>query len=700
MPSPYTIPVWKSSPFLRLLPPFIAGILLHWYTHPSFQLEILSAAFSIALFFSFRFLPLAFRFRFQWLHGIALNLVIFCAGAMLNYQKDIRNDSGWFGRRYNDSTLIIAKINEPPVEKDRSFKAEAVAEEMMINGSMKKVTGKLIVYFAKDSAGSVPVYGDRIMIRGGIQKIKNSGNPGAFDYEQYMGFQQIYHQAYLKTNNWVLLPDHHRNSLYSFIFFMREKLVNILRQNIKGDKKVTGISEALFIGYKEDLDKNTVQAYRNTGVVHIIIIAGMHLGLISAALVWFFSRLPGIKCLPLLKLILIISCVWLFALLTGGSVPVLRSAVMFTCIMIGKNFSHQPKVYNSLAASAFLLLCYDPFFLWDTGFQLSYAAVTGIVWLQKPISLLIYTPNSFLLRLWELCSLSLSAQLFTMPLCIYYFHQLPVTFLITNIICVPLFTVILFTEIFLVGEIWSPALAGLLGKFAYTLTWLMNFVINTCNGLPFALISNIYSTPLTTYFLYGCIIFVCSGLMTKKKQFIKWSLCSLAAFIICWGYGKTAAFRQKKIIVYNISRHTAVDFIRGSSYCFYGDAELKKPGSLRDQFLAPARIALQAEDQEDTLKELQGKRRFHLFYDKKIMIIDSAVRFEAVPAKIKIDLLLICGNPKISIADITGAISPAIIVFDASNSVWKIGQWKKECEQLHLPCYSVAEKGAYILSAN
>ena len=699
MPSPYTIPVWKSSPFLRLLPPFIAGILLHWYTQPSFRIEILSAAFSIALFFSFLFLPLAFRFRFQWLHGIALNLVICCSGAMLTYQKDIRNGSGWFGRYYNDSALIIAKINEPPVEKDKSFKAEAVAEEMMINGSMKKVTGKLIVYFAKDSAGIIPVYGDRILIRGGLQKINNSGNPGAFDYEQYMGFQQIYHRAYLKNNQWFLFPDTHRNLLYRFIFYIREKLVNILRENIKGDKKVTGISEALFIGYKEDLDKNTVQAYRNTGVVHIIIIAGMHLGLISMALVWIFSRLPGIKRLPLLKLILIISCVGLFALLTGASVPVLRSAVMFTCIMIGKNFARQPKVYNSLAASAFLLLCYDPFFLWDTGFQLSYAAVTGIVWLQTPISRLIYTRNSFLRRLWDLCSLSLSAQLFTMPLCIYYFHQLPLTFLITNIICVPLFTVILFTEIFLVGLAPISPLAAIAGKFAYTLTWLMNFVINTCNALPFALISNIYSTPLTTGLLYGFIIFVCSGLLNRKKQFIKVSLFSLAAFIICWGYGKMTAFRQKKIIVYNISRHTAIDFITGSSYCFYGDAELNKPGSLKDLYLAPARTALQAEDQEDSLTWLQCKGRFLRFYDKKIMIIDSAVRFEPVPAKIKTDVLLICGNPRISIPDITGAVSPALIVFDASNSLWKIGQWKKECEQLHLPCYSVAEQGAYILNA-
>jgi competence protein ComEC len=378
---------------------------------------------------------------------------------------------------------------------------------------------------------------------------------------------------------------------------------------------------------------------------------------------------------------------------------VLRSAVMFTCIIIGKEFFKQASIYNSLASSAFLLLCYDPFLLWDVGFQLSYFAVVGIVWLQKPIQDLFYTKNKAMQYVWEMCSITIAAQILTLPICIYYFHQIPTTFLFTNLICVPLSTAILFTEIALVICAAFPPLALLVGKFIYVLTWCMNALIEFFNKLPLSLIDKIYATAFTTWALYGFVFLLAAALLRRHKTLLKISFAFLLLFAGVWAYGKIILAKQKKIIVYNVSRHTAIDFVSNNKYWFYGDNEFKVDGALQNFNLKPARVSMQVEQSKDTLNTLTNSGRLWQFYNKKIIVIDSTVQFESIITKLKIDILLICNKPKINISEIVSAITPTIIVFDASNSLWKIAQWKKECEVLHLQYFITGEQGAFVMDA-
>lgn len=700
MAAKYNIPLWKKAPFVRLLLPFLTGIINEYYfAVPIFWL-LIAGSVSFAFFYLFHVLPLAYRYSLQWLQGLLLNLVILTAGMVIVWQKDSRNSGDWYGHFYNDSSSIIIKINEPPVEKDKSFKAEGIVESIYNNNKETKVSGKLLIYFSKDSPVNVPTYGDKILIKGGLQQIKNAGNPGGFNYSRYLAFQQTYHQVFLKPNKFTLLPVHKENVLYSFIFYARKSVIDILQKYVQGNKKVTGIAEALLIGYKEDLDKDVVQAYSNTGVVHIIAISGMHLGLIYVVLVWLFSHLPLVKKSKIARAVLVLSSLWLFSLITGGSASVLRSAVMFTCIVIGKDFFKQASIYNSLAASAFLLLCYNPFLLWDVGFQLSYCAVVGIVWLQKPIENLYYSKHRALRYLWEMCSITLAAQVLTLPVCIYYFHQIPTLFLFTNIICVPLSTVILFAEILLV--IISPfsMIAALVGKIIYVLTWFMNAIIDACNKLPFSLIDKLYATPFTTALLYIFTIAAVAGLLRRNMRLIKFSLSVFLFFALTWAYGKIGFIQQKKIIVYNVSRHTAIDFVAGNKYWFYGDEECKRDGALQNFNLKPARVSLQVNDNVAILKPIQRSRFLWQFFRKKMIVIDTSVTFAAAAQKLQVDVLLITKNPKITIENITNAVAPACIVFDGSNSLWKITQWKKQCSALHLRSFVTGEAGAFVLDAN
>lgn len=615
----------------------------------------------------------------------------------ISWQKDVRHHKNWYGHAYNDSSTLVLRISNPVTEKTKSYKAEADVETMITGSNVISTDGKLFLYFSKDTVAALLNYGDKILIKGKLQRIKNSGNPGAFNYERYGAFQQTFYTVYLKPNDWILLKEKSINPVKRLIFSIQSYVLNVLQKNIQGDKNVLGIAEALLIGYKEDLDKDLVQAYSNAGVVHIIAISGLHLGLIYVMLVWIFNRLPWIKKQKLLKVILILGCLWLFSLLTGASASVLRSAVMFTCIMIGKNYFKQTSIYNSLAASAFILLCYDPYFLWDVGFQLSYLAIIGIVFLQKPIGNLLYFKTSWLNKIWNMLAVTLAAQLITFPICIYYFHQFPNFFFITNLIAVPLSTLILFAEIFLVAFSWISVVGMLIGKITGWLVWLMNFIIQSCNSLPYSLTDNIYANIFTTWLLYFFVIGSCTWLIKKNKNYFRLAIVSLFAFTVLQSWSKIMIRHQRKIIIYNVPKQQAIDFVYQDKYFFVGDSSMLGDGLLRNFHLKPARIALQANHCGTVLPGLYHRSMEWQFFDKKMIIIDSAVHFIPEANKIKTDILLISKNPHLRIADLAEAIQPALLVFDASNSLWKIASWKKECEELALPCFSIPENGAFIL---
>ena len=228
----------------------------------------------------------------------------------------------------------------------------------------------------------------------------------------------------------------------------------------------------------------------------------------------------------------------------------------------------------------------------------------------------------------------------------------------------------------------------------------MNFIIDKCNNLPLSLIDKIYATPTTTAVLYLFVFAAAAGFLQFNKKLIMISLLFFSFFIGIWSYGKINLIQQKKIIIYNVSRHTAIDFVAADKYFFLGDEEFKTDGTLQNFNLKPARISLQVNQSRDTLKSMQHSKFLWQFYGKKIMIIDTTLSFASIQNKIKVDVLLITKNANVDISNITSSVMPRCIVFDASNSLWKIAQWKKQCSLLHLPYFTTAEQGAFILDVN
>ncbi len=247
----------------------------------------------------------------------------------------------------------------------------------------------------------------------------------------------------------------------------------------------------------------------------------MHLALIYYLLLWISEKIPLLKKSKLMRLFSILFCLWFFSFLTGAPASVLRASVMFSFIAIGDSFDKRNSIYNSLAISAFVLLCYDPFMLWDVGFQLSYLAVLGIVVTQKYIYKWFYFKNKILNAAWELASVSLAAQLFTLPVCIYYFHQFPLLFLLSNLIAIPLSTVALWGCIAVLAFSPVPLVAAYLGKLVWGVVWLLNHSVLVVNAIPFSLWNGLLLSLSETIVLYFISATILYWLIKKNKRGIK-----------------------------------------------------------------------------------------------------------------------------------------------------------------------------------
>ena len=694
------IHVWKKAPFIRFLLPLIAGIVLQWNLQiPPGILWIVLVISSITTI-TFFLIPFFERYKLSALSGLAVTLLFIALGGLLSWYKNIQHDKNWFGKKYKYENALIVTLIENPVEKTKSYKANASVNYILENDSCIKTKGTIILYFKKDSTLSTLEYGSQLIITKPLQEIKNSGNPGGFDYKRYSLFQGITHQVYLKQDEFEILSTINKNFVQQFLNKSRTKVLSILRKNIKGEKEL-GLAEALLIGYKDDLDKTLVQSYSNTGVVHVIAISGLHLGLIYWLLILLFKPLQKRKinsiAIGWLRPIFILTGLWLFSLLAGAQPSVLRSAVMFTCIVLGDSFARRSSIYNTLALSALLLLCTNPYWLWDVGFQLSYAAVLSIVIFMQPIYNLFYTKNKILDLILKLNAVTIAAQILTVPLSIYHFHQFPNYFLLTNFLAVPLSSLIVLGEILLCVVSFIPVIAIFIGKILSLLIWIMNSYIERIEILPFSLLDGLQISILQTILLFGVAAGFGFWLMEKSKAGLKYALAALFGFVVLRTISFIQADNRQQLIVYNVPQKRAIDLIDGRKYFFVGDSDLLADDFIRNFHIKPSRVLHRIEPAIN-FENYQQPENLIIYNSKKIMTLSETKYFSPLGEKIPVDLLLISGNPKLYFNKLAETFSIKQVVFDGSCPAWKINYWKKDCDLLHISYHDVNEKGAFVMN--
>lgn len=653
---------------------------------------VFTAAF--ILYASFYLLPTVRKFTLQWLQGISILVMITATGSFLCFIKNPHHQEDNHTSVYKQNDAIIATINEALLDKPKTYKANLSVNGIYHNKTCRPATGTIIAYFDKAGLDQSLAYGTQIVFVKAPQSIINPNNPGAFDYQRFLLFQGITAQVYLKNDEYKILSGNKGSPLKTFILHMQTYILHTIKTFIPNPKE-QGVAEALLIGYRNDLDKQLVQSYANTGVVHIIAISGLHLGMIYGFILLLFSPYKRKRWYRFAMPVTALFVIWMFTLLAGAVPSILRSAVTFTFIPLGVLINRKTNQYNTLAASAFCLLLFNPYYLWDVGFQLSYTAVLSIFLFVKPIHNLLYIKNRILNNIWLSACVTLAAQILTLPVILYNFHQFPALFLLTNLLVLFLSEVILFALLFLVLIGLLTPIAAITGKITQAMIWLMNSIIEYTEKVPSSVWKGIKTDAVQAWLLYLFIILIVLWLLYRLPKLFVYSLMILAILFAYTSIDVWQKNHQRKLVVYSVQKHTAIDIITGrKALCLYDDKLVSDITALNFT-ISPAHTFYRINDTGYSVLPGENNLSFHI-KDKTIIIVSQPVQKGSLSHKIKADMVIITNNPRLYMNDVLIMIDCKTVIADSYTSLYKLKKWKETCDSFHIRFHSIAQQGAFV----
>ncbi len=563
---------WHKVPVVRAFFPFVSGIGISMFYHINTLLIAGICAASFILFVVWYFFIKSYYRR--WWHGVALVGFFFSFGILLHQLNNGLTHPLHFIHQ-PEAGYMALRITEPAQIKTKSIKLKGeIIGTINSSGIQTTANGKVLVYIGKDSTCKTIPYGSVLVLPAtAFREIPPPMNPDEFNYKRYLAFNNIHYQAYTKYSQICFADTLITSALYNHIYALQDYFKQTLQTYIASANE-TGVAEALLYGYDDDIDAETIQAYSNTGTLHVLAVSGMHVGIIFMVLGWVLGFMDKKPRLKLLKLGFILLFLWAYSFLCGLSPSILRATVMFTFIIISQMLKRTTNVYNTLAASAFVLLLYDCNMLANVGFQLSYLAVLGIVFLQPLIYNQYTAPNRLLNEIWKITSVSLAAQITTCPIGILYFHQFPNCFLFSNLIIIPLTTIILYTGIVLLIISKVQVLASLVGKLMYYLIAFTDLTVKWVEQIPYAYINGLHisiTQSILLYFVFGFLIFY---LLKRQMIWCYGFIFSCLLFIAMQTWYMTENLSQNRVLCYHVPKQQAIHFIKGNEAVLFIDSLL------------------------------------------------------------------------------------------------------------------------------
>ena len=545
----------------------MAGVIVHFYSGLFLSFTWLICSLIVLVILS---LPL-FSSRTKtnsWFLIVMICCFFQLGGYLANINKSSTNLNYFEYQSIEKNNVFDAYILESPEEKENSVKC--LVEVQSVNGSASM--GKSLVYFEKDSAALNLKYGQVVSFSAIFNPISQNKNPHEFDYKRYLEIHDIRCQAYVSAKNWILSGDA-GNSTMRGIYDLRNYLSQRLKNSGLSDKNFM-VANALLLGQKEYLDKEVLRSYSSAGAMHVLAVSGLHVGIVMLILAFFLTPIKKVQRGKIVYLICLIAGIWFYALITGLSPSVLRASVMFSFIIFGKELQRETTVYQSIMVSAFLLILIEPYIIFQVGFQLSYLAVIGIVYLQPKIVNLIYIKNFILDKAWQITAVSIAAQIATFPLGLYYFHQFPNFFMISNLIVIPaaFLLLILGVAYFVLHlvPLLSDVILFLFDKMLTVLNWGVEFV----QDLPYSIVWGISIAWYEVILVYMALVLISLGLVNKKIQYVFVSLV-LTLFLVGFNiYEKVRISNQDYAFIYNVKDDLAIDVFKGPENTFYSSKSL------------------------------------------------------------------------------------------------------------------------------
>ena len=676
------------TPFFRLLIPYIIGIIVYQFVViVGWSLYVLVGLSAFLIILSFIIRTPKRQFQFRWLFGFGIFIFMFSLAYFLSseYEKTNRFD------QLHKKGIYRVEITSPPVEKAKSYLCK-VHVLQYFDSTWKPTHGQAILYFQKNKYTSRLLFGDRLIVEADFAPPEKPLNPDGFDYAAYLKRQGIGATSYISSGSWQFAGRDASFSIRREADKWQKYLLGIYRKfNIQGDE--FAVLAALTLGYTDDLQPDIRASYSATGTVHILSVSGMHVAVIYVVIGFLLGFLDKKQGTRILKAILIITFLWGYAFLTGMSAAVIRAAVMLTFVVIANSLNRKSLIYNTIFMSILAMLLYNPNYLYDVGFQLSYAAVLSIIFFQ-PIINKLYNPTGKLSKIsWETFSVSIAAQLGTTPFTLYYFQQIPNYFIFTNFIAIPLSSLIIYLAIGLLFVSYIPYLSVAV---SFMLKWsllFMNHFIVWIQNLPYS-VSHI-SIDLRQSVILFLAIFCLSGYYFNRKfmpLFIG-LLSVLIAFLFSL-HQNYETLTSKKMIVYTGQTNMHINFVnRSKNYVFSTD-------STEIERIAKAFWQNQKLERPQYLHKAGWfSDGFAYFEGHKILILyNDFLKNKTTDSPLLVDYLIIGNKLKPKMEQILECVSPRKVIVDKSISNWYTNRIRKICYEKGIQFYSTAEHGAYFLN--
>jgi competence protein ComEC len=669
------VPDIRNIPFLRILIPFLLGIITCtvWKLNANVLIPLLLIFATITvLYFNNRS-----RFGVQQNTGLFIllcDLFLFFAAVQCCYQNNVLNDKNYYGHHLgSEKTLWSGEIIELPVEKENSCK---ILVEVKTFQNTSAVSGKTIIYIRKPFDKSQLKPGTLVTIRSAFHPVPEPLNPHEFNYREFLARKNIHYTCFVEAGEVIVNGASQEFSLVYLGSKIKQRILGAFNST-KLNKEAAQLCAALLTGYDDEISPETINAFAHSGTLHVLSVSGLHTGILYAVLIALLGWLDPHKKYKLLQLIIITVVLWTFVLITGFSPPVLRAGIMLNLIAVGRFYYSYASYHslNILPVSAFIILVFDPLLIMDAGFLLSYSAVAGILLFEPAITSLVDSRFGIINKMWQLTSVSLSAQISTLPITLFLFHQFPLWFVFTNLIVIPLCIIVM-------------ALGFL---FLIKMSFLAS-LINACSACIFYVI-HLTDMPGSGYvdhidfgwtdLLLLSFFIIATALFIKHRSYVH----AIAAFsfLILWQLSSIIEVSVKRndahIAVYQVRKQSVVDLKNSAELYFRNEASSNN----YNYHIRNNHTYLNCED--------QGALSFDYVVSSKAKFLSLSTSGQQWLLKfLKPDHILVKHNLELS-EDLLKDVKPKLIIADGSNNYSGIKKLKALCDKFAIPFHSTAKDG-------
>jgi competence protein ComEC len=627
------------------------------------------------------------RHTSPWIFGLLACSFFLLSGAYLQYtrlQQTIVDLP-------SSETLYRVVITGRPEQKENVMLCRARVSE-------RTDAPSVLLYFSPDTASKTIQPGHELLLSTQLALPAHRGTPGERDRRRRLIRQGISGSGFVSAGKWQVVTHHSRRSIQDHAAGCRDNVLRLYRDlGFQADNYA--VLSALTVGYKDELSDSVRESFSVSGVSHVLALSGLHIGLLYVLISFLLKRLPGSSAgMSVIRVAMLIVPLWGFAFLTGLSSSVVRSVIMFSLIGLSQFFTGRTISFNTLSVAGMGMLIYHPSWLYDVGFQLSFTAVASILLIGPWLSGRLTVRNRFLNKLWGLATVSIAAQIGTAPLVLLYFSRFSVHFLLTNILVVPLVTVIIYATVVLPALSFLPVAGQMAANGLNLLLDLLNATVRWVERLPFASVDHVW-TDRTGVLLFYLMLILLGGYFAQRHRRPRFLLTGLSVLLILSVYGvyqAEANSPRQSLVFYPVRHCPAVHCVLPDGQSWLAYADNAPNGQRLARAVSGYRTRHRLSEPIPVVADYRGeclirRNNILLFGGKRVcMVNDDRWKNKRAEFRLPVDYLYVCAGYTGRMEDLTDVFLIRQIVLDASIPDHRRKVLQEECKRLNIPYISLS----------